>query len=277
MKNVFSVLMIAALAFIGFNANAQCSISDTLSEPGLDPLPEDVGCFVAGDPINLVFQFKNFDTVTVGGANLVIEYIIFEEIENLPCGIKWTTSKQNAAVPHKFATREAGCIRFLGTTSDPAGEYELTIRVKAKVVGVATELPYTAADAGLAVSVRVIANSGDVCDTLGSPNWTAQTASCPGGDTVLLAGINTIESIDRFSLYPNPVSGTANISFVSAERGEYTASVVNIVGQEVSRENVTINVGLNQSTVDVSALPTGVYMYNLTNGKSTFTSRFVVE
>lgn len=286
MKKLNLILVAVCTLFVGtFTASAQntlCEIDSQYTEPGLYPLPADLPCLVGGGEWNdITVQFVMFDSAEVSGFNVRVEYVIIDEILNLPCGINWSTSKQDAATPHRFENQERGCIRFWGTTTDNAGQYKLDINVKAKVSLLPGEVPYNAEDLGFRVDVRLIDVATDPCPAIDTTaGATLLTGSCTTlqVDTNFLGtGINEIAGINYFSLYPNPTNNTATVSFTADRADAFSARIVNIYGQEVSNEQLNVVAGLNVNKVDVSNLAAGVYIYTITDGKNVHTQRFVVE
>lgn len=280
MKNLFTLFVCALSVFATFSASAQCTVNPPSTEPGLYPLPDSIDCFVQNEMVDYTVQFVNFDSAEVtGGIQVRVDYIIIDSILNLPCGMKWTTSAQDKTTKHRFDNKEQGCIRFVGYANDQPGQYNLSIKVKAKVSLLPNEVDYLAEDLGFRVSVRVKANDTDPCPAIDtSSSATLMTAACTSTDTVLTTGINELaEQINDFRFYPNPTTNVANVSFVSDKFTQYTTRIVNIFGQEMSRETLNVEAGLNTMTLDVSAYPAGVYMYTINDGKAAYTHRFVVE
>ncbi len=285
MKKLNLILVAVCTLFIGtFSASAQgtlCDLDPQYTEPGLYPLPEDLPCLVGSGEFNdITVQFINFDSTTVSGIRVRVDYIVIDEIINLPCGIKWSTSAQDAATKHRFENQEKGCIRFWGSTPDVAGQYKLTIKVKAKVSLLPNEVPYEAEALGFRVDVRLKADLAAVCPANDTTSGvTLLTASCSSANSVdtTFTGINEIASINSFSFYPNPTANNATVSFTADKAASYTTRIVNIYGQEVSREVLNVTTGLNVNKIDVSTLATGVYIFTITDGKNVQTQRFVVE
>jgi hypothetical protein len=288
-------LLLALCLLCGTITNAQqspCDIDNSFTEPGIYPSPDSIDCFIGGGYFNdITIQFVNFDSTTVSGIRVRVDYIIIDSILNLPCGIKWTTSAQRAAVWHRFENQEKGCIRFWGYTNDAAGQYKLKIKVKAKVNLLPNEVPYEAEALGYRVDVRMKANiCVDSCPAIDTTaNAVLLTASCTSvdKDTVFYwkmeqehgpcDGVNEIGSFSNFTFYPNPTANSATVSFTADKAAAYTTRIVNIYGQEVSREVLNVTAGLNVNKVDVSNLATGVYIFTITDGKNVQTQRFVVE
>jgi hypothetical protein len=286
MKKLNLILVAVCTLFIGtFSASAQteylCELDPQYTEPGLYPLPEDLPCLVGDGVFNdITVQFINFDSTTVSGIRVRVDYIIIDSVLNLPCGILWSTSAQGAATKHRFENQERGCIRFWGVTADAAGQYKLKIKVKAKVSLLPNVVPYEAEALGFRVDVRLKATTAAVCPANDTTSGvTLLTSSCTSvdKDTFFFVGINEIASINSFSFYPNPTANNATVSFTADKAASYTTRIVNIYGQEVSREVLNVTAGLNVNKVDVSNLATGVYIFTITDGKNVQTQRFVVE
>ena len=287
MKKLNLLLVVVCALFVGtFTTTAQteylCELDPQFTEPGLYPLPDSLPCLVGDNEWNdITVQFINFDSTSVSGIDVRVDYIIIDSVLNLPCGIKWSTSAQGAATKHRFENQERGCIRFWGTTDDASGQYKLQIKVKAKVSLLPNEVPYEAEALGFRVDVRLKDNAAamvcpDVDTTSGA---TLLTASCKSVDvdTFFFVGVNEIASINSFGFYPNPTNGTATVSFTADKAATYTARIINIFGAEVSREVLNVSAGLNVNKLDVSTLANGVYIYTITDGKNLQTQRFVVE
>ena len=91
---------------------------------------------------------------------------------------------------------------------------------------------------------------------------------------------NSTVSIDEqkldnsIALYPNPTSG--NVTLEIAQGGTYTIDVLNLVGQVVYSEQVSINGGekLNR---DFSSLTKGVYLINLNGEGTSKTSKLTIK
>lgn len=273
MKKLNLILVAVCALFLGsFSAaTAQvCTIDPQYTEPGLYPLPEDLDCIVRNEPTDITVQFVNFDSTTVSGVRVRVEYIIIDSINNLPCNITWNTSAEGTTPPHRFENQEKGCIRFLGTTQDMAGQYKLGIKVKAKVNILPTAVDYDAEALGFRVDVRVKEDLAAACPPIDTTSGATLLNACN-------VGVNEIAAINAFTFYPNPTNGTASVSFTAAKDASYTARIINIYGQEVTNNVLNVTAGLNVTKVDVSNLAAGVYIYTITDGKNVQTQRFVVE
>ena len=79
---------------------------------------------------------------------------------------------------------------------------------------------------------------------------------------------NTNNTAAQMKLYPNPASNTLSVSL--AVKDQYTISVMSADGRMVmSAETESVN-----TTLDVSALPTGVYILKAKGTDNVYTQRF---
>ncbi len=92
--------------------------------------------------------------------------------------------------------------------------------------------------------------------------------------TYVAVGIDQIYSYNNLSVYPNPVSDKLNISAKVARPGNYTVSIVNVLGQTVYQNNVFIS-GNYKLGIDVSSFGKGIYILTL-KGKNTEIEKKIV-
>src|SRR6056300_1486204 len=77
-------------------------------------------------------------------------------------------------------------------------------------------------------------------------------------------------------IYPNPTRGLFNVEFATASATDVEISIVNMVGQLISNEVVTVN-GLYNSQFDLSNESAGVYFIQFTTDNAVLTERITVE
>lgn len=73
-----------------------------------------------------------------------------------------------------------------------------------------------------------------------------------------------------FTLYPNPVGAVLTIS--APQQNEATVVFYNSLGQEVIRKPLS---GLQETTVSLENLKTGVYLYTIVSGEATFSGKII--
>jgi hypothetical protein len=86
-------------------------------------------------------------------------------------------------------------------------------------------------------------------------------------------GINQLVRSSKSFSFPNPSNEMLNISFEGVFSGDLTLSVYDVTGKVVKKENYS---NVSESVqVRTDELLTGVYFYELTNGKETVRNKFI--
>jgi hypothetical protein len=67
----------------------------------------------------------------------------------------------------------------------------------------------------------------------------------------------------NIAISPNPANANTQLLFTADKSGMAELNIVNLSGQMVSRRNISCIPGLNNTNIDVSNLPAGVYMVTL--------------
>jgi PKD repeat protein len=88
---------------------------------------------------------------------------------------------------------------------------------------------------------------------------------------VTLTGLYEVENVEGFNVFPNPIQDLATVQIDLKENMDLTMTITNLVGQEVVRENKTLNAGNNTFNLDMSSLPTGLYLLSLKSGSDVIT------
>jgi hypothetical protein len=283
MKKVIFTLFSFCLLVLNSNAQycgntgspsgpSNCTPSGTLVKPGLAPVSDSLPPLVNGVLSTTVIQFKNFDTITFGGQNLTVQSLKLDSIGNAPAGVCWATNKAN----NTWNNQEDGCIRINGTPCSTPGQYRLKILVTANI-GVPIQTDAGAAGLYYYVRCKNAADADTPVDTAGqSANTNIFVAYGPAA--VCGTGFNDPTSnINSLSVVPNPFNNKANVSFYSDKAGIMTERLTNMIGSEVSRKSIEVRMGENTSIIEKNNLPTGVYFYSLSDGKSVATKRVVIS
>jgi hypothetical protein len=86
-----------------------------------------------------------------------------------------------------------------------------------------------------------------------------------------------IQSNELQQNYPNPFNPTTKINFSIAEEGQYTLKIFNILGQEVKTLfSEYLNPGNYDIDFNASSLPSGVYIYQLSNDKKSLSKKLML-
>lgn len=78
------------------------------------------------------------------------------------------------------------------------------------------------------------------------------------------------------SIYPNPTRGLFNVEFATSASKDVEISIVNMVGQVISTDVVTVN-GVYQNQFDLSEASAGVYFITFKTDEGVLTERITVE
>ncbi|GEM_PF-4974589 len=94
---------------------------------------------------------------------------------------------------------------------------------------------------------------------------------------ILEAQSNISRDFQLFQNYPNPFNPQTTIEFYLPRRKRTTIEVFNLLGQKVKTLlNKTVSQGRHRLTADLSALPSGVYLYRLKTPGRSLTRKMVL-
>ena len=128
-------------------------------------------------------------------------------------------------------------------------------------------------------------------DSSGTVTFTANMAGesvtviafgpCTSDTATFTFDVNQISVDEDFmngtlTIYPNPTRGLFNVEFATMASEEVEISIVNMVGQVISRDLVTVN-GVYQNQFDLSEAPSGVYFISFKMDEGVLTERITVE
>jgi len=85
------------------------------------------------------------------------------------------------------------------------------------------------------------------------------------------------ESISNVSLFPNPASNKINILSNSDKNAFLDIKILNYYGTLVYESNKLQNISNNNTSIDISTLPNGIYFVLITSDKETHTIKFIKE
>jgi hypothetical protein len=101
--------------------------------------------------------------------------------------------------------------------------------------------------------------------TVDPKNWTMESVES------LTVVVDEISSLPVFSIGPNPVNNTLNVFFSESENAEREFHISDLSGKEIR----AIRNSNKHVSLDVSALPKGVYLLKVVEGESVRVKRFV--
>jgi len=84
--------------------------------------------------------------------------------------------------------------------------------------------------------------------------------------------------LNNVSVFPNPTSSDANVSFNLVETNNVSVALSNMVGQTIMTKDLgQMNVGLNNFSLNASDLQNGLYLLSITVGTSMITKTVSIE
>ncbi len=245
-----TLLLLSILAG-GFAANAQCT-PDPLVTSGISP-DTATGLNVAytGQSYSQVITFVVPQDTTVSGATVTIDRIDLDAVTGLPTNFTYGCNPASCS----FAGGTSGCVDLYSTT-DPTtpqiGSYPLTIETT----------PY------------VLIFGSPVSQ--GTTTYDGYYLVIEDGAT---AGLSQVQEGQMKSLiaYPNPTSGNTTIEFAMGYSSEVVFNVTNLLGEVVETQKLAATKGLNTIQLDASAMPNGIYLYTISDGKNSIAKKLTVN
>lgn len=206
-----------------------------------------------------VFTFNIPTTYEVQGIEAGIETVEVspeDGIENLPASMSYTCNPPNCV----FEAESSGCIIIYGTpVADEIGIYDLKIKTTIQTT------------VGFEVNVVL---PGDLEDDSAYPLYIRDA------DFENCAVVSTYETFEaQFSLsnQPNPFGDFTQIVVASQVQGDFQFIVTDLLGKEVHRQPVELFEGENTIDFNASQLAEGLYIYAITNGRQTVSSKMIVN
>lgn len=198
------------------------------------PASVDINTSVLGDPIAVPGV-----PIPIPNPNLDLSAAVTDvtwAVEGLPQGLTAVCD----ASPCTYVANAAGTITISGTPTE-AGTF--TINITSLTNGSAT-LP------------------APISQTIAFPQ-AVPTVLDESGYTMTVTDPNSIEEANEvFSLgfYPNPTEGNATLDVNSTVAGVATIEVYSITGSLVQTNATSVRLGANRISLDLTAVPAGIYM-----------------
>ena len=124
---------------------------------------------------------------------------------------------------------------------------------------------------------QTTATATGLCAGTYSVNATVSIYSTSGVGTVWCGtGVVDLTTASGLSLFPSPATESVSLDLSSTSYGDYSLSVITILGETIRTEKISVNGNLNKQ-IDVSALPGGVYFVELRNGNKFYAVKFLKQ
>lgn len=174
---------------------------------------------------------------------LAFDSVIVTSVTGLPTGFIFTCAVPNC----RFPGNSINCAVITGTaTAGQEGTYPLTFTLDAYVGGT------------------------------GVPN----TFTIDYYKIIILPAVSVGTTIDfQFELNgikPNPADQNGTLAFSSSGNESVSFEIFNLIGQPVFSKKINSKEGMNSFNFNTADLPSGTYVYRISNGEKTFTKKLIV-
>lgn len=150
----------------------------------------------------------------------------------------------------------------LSTFRQSAGQPTNSTYVGNDVISVMSSGPFTI-NAGDSIKIAFAMLGGD---DLADLQESADTAQVRWDNATTLGISNANVQAQDFMVYPNPANEALNFVFGASKAEAYTISLYNVIGEMVKSSTTRASgAGLHNSSLDVSDLPPGTYIYKVTD------------
>ncbi|HOH84527.1 MAG TPA: T9SS type A sorting domain-containing protein, partial [Bacteroidales bacterium] len=93
-----------------------------------------------------------------------------------------------------------------------------------------------------------------------------------------LSGIDQVASIGNVSIYPNPsTNGHVNVAIPMTSDNTINLSVVNMVGQEIFADVLSLKAGNNLYTLNLRDKENGIYFVKLQSSDNTISRKIILN
>jgi len=147
--------------------------------------------------------------------------------------------------------------------------------------GSGVNYPYNLGDLG-AITGTTIEGANEFTYYYFFYDWNVETAavSCLSDlvpVNITITGIDELESITSFKLFPNPASTELRYEFSALKAGNLMVSLYDATGKEVYNNYLDIQNGSHQGVIDLSEMAPGIYTFTLVEAGKIATQKIVIE
>ena len=311
-----TILLSLAAIFSGVSLMAQCVPTTGLTGSGfaftstqLEPVYACTGC---GDQ-ERVISFKTFVDTTLSiviGTNppldvtVVADYFRIDSIGGLPTGLTFNTDVAfdttydaienpygywiNAGDTAAGFTSTTGCISIAGDANawtaaigggpNNDGVFPLAIYMDVRAVDFVPS-----AIGGIVGYNTWLSDMGTLLPAFGDPNFTTNGIQYAGPSLQVVSsgvGINdqAVGNFGEVKNHPNPFSGNTVVSFEMKKAvANLEFTVYNVLGAIVYSKDLNPTTGVNRINFSSVNLPSGVYVYTLSDGNSIVTRKMNIQ
>lgn len=226
-------------------------------DPATNPDGGITECAVIGQYFQFNLTVVIHDSLKIGAFGFPLDSIVISEVTGLPQGLTYGCDPGNC----HFLKNTLSCAYIYGTptSANAPGAYDMIIKGSAFVNGSSFPLALEFPNAQLApgkYTIHLNASASDPCE---------------------VTSTNNLEGKVSILTQPNPSSGLTQIKINSKISGQFQMSVVDLLGQQVEKRQITISSGENNLEFDASRLANGLYLVQLQNEDGYATQKIAVH
>jgi len=132
---------------------------------------------------------------------------------------------------------------------------------------------------GLTAGQSYRASSRTWCNPLGGPHkalaWTPFIYWTQPGTLIRIDSENS--AINNLTIYPNPSRDVFNISFVSEEKQNLRVRILNVIGEEVYKEDLQQFVGEYTKQIDLKENPKAIYFLEIETDDGVINKKLILQ
>lgn len=226
-------------------------------DPATNPNGGITECAVIGQYFQFNLTVVIHDSLKIGAFGFPLDSIIISQVTGLPQGITYGCDPGNC----HFLKNTLSCAYIYGTptAANAPGDYDMVIKGSAYVNGSSFPLALEFPNAQLApgkYTIHLNANSTDPC---------------------AVTSTRDLEGKVSIATQPNPTAGLTQIKINSQISGQFQLSVVDLLGQQIEKRQISISSGENNVEFDASQLANGLYWMQLQNETGFVTQKIAVQ
>jgi len=266
MKKIFVLAFFSASCLWATAQSGSCTANSTLPDSVvIFPQPftpanpgsgiSDTACVNAAYEFTITFNTpatyaSPFGEIPINSIDLATE----GAVTNLPTSMDYVCNPPNCV----FLKDSVGCLKIFGTAT-PGEENIYDLGVNVLIRTSLLDLPF------------VFPNDQF------PGNYFLHVKPAGSANCFVVGTDETLRDEIQLSVAPNPFSYLTQIQVTAKNTGNFEFRVSNMMGQQVHREAVRLYEGPNTLPFDASALPEGVYLYSIGNGKAAVSGKMIVS
>lgn len=251
--SIFTLLFFITGLLIHSVCFGQCTPGDSISCPDYqsdgeicpETLPDVIVNQLYMEEVTIIAP-PEYILDTVSGSSITLHHLEIVDITNGPEGMTWDCNAEDDIL----MVGTYYCFLLEGTPTT-IGHYPIKIIIDVYIPGILGSPPLYIATLtdSTSLSMEVIE------DPFGIPEDN--------------------NSFNKVECLPNPFKTFFDLSFYSNERKKIDFELFNLLGKKVHTEEFITNTGENHFIYDGSDLPSGIYIYSISDEQQRFTKRII--